>query len=437
MRAFRSILLAVTLVLAPPGFWPPTTGTPAPMAQDQVPSLAPMLERVLPAVVSIAVRGREQEPQEREFQAVGSGVIVDPERGHVITNHHVVEEADEITVALSDGRRFQGKKIGADPGTDIAIIQVPTEHLVGLPLGDSDLLKVGDYVVAVGNSFGLGQTVTSGIVSALGRTGLGIEGYGSFIQTDASINPGNSGGALVNLRGELIGINSVIVVPSGGSDGVGFAIPINMARQVMAQLIAHGKVSRGQLGIRIQDLTPELIAALKIDVHEGSLIADVTPESPADRAGLEIADVITRVNGEKVRNSAELRNMIALLSLGSKVVIDVLRKGRAMQVIAGLTEAMPKELEVPGSIPALSGVTLGTIEPGSRLYGHAEGAVVLAVKGDSRAAGAGLRPGDVIVSVNQKPVMSPREVVDAAGEVKGTLLLQVIRDGTGLFIAVG
>jgi serine protease Do/serine protease DegQ len=355
----------------------------------------------------------------------------------VITNHHVVEEADEITVALSDGRRFQGKKIGADPGTDIAVVQIPTEDLVGLPLGDSDLLKVGDYVVAVGNSFGLGQTVTSGIVSALGRTGLGIEGYGSFIQTDASINPGNSGGALVNLRGELIGINSVIVVPSGGNDGIGFAIPINMARQVMAQLIAHGKVSRGQLGIRIQDLTPELIAALKIDVHEGSLIADVTPESPADRAGLEIADVITRVNGEKIRNSAELRNMIALLPVGSKVVIDVLRKGRAMQAIASLAEAMPEELEVPGSIPALSGVTLGTIEPGSRLYGHAEGAVVLAVKEDSRAAGAGLRPGDVIVSVNQKPVMSPREVVDAAGEVKGTLLLQVIRDGSGLFIAVG
>src|SRR3546814_416043 len=288
-------------------------------------------------------------------------------------NHHVVEEADEITVALSDGRRLQGRKIGADPGTDIAVVQVPTDDLVGLPLGDSDLLKVGDYVVAVGNSFGLGQTVTSGIVSALGRTGLGIEGYGSFIQTDASINPGDSGGALVNLRGELIGINSVIVVPSGGNDGIGFAIPINMARQVMAQLIAHGKVSRGQLGIRIQDLTPELIAALKIDVQEGSLIADVTPESPADRAGLEIADVITCVNGERIRNSAELTNMIALLSVGSKVVIDVLRKGTAWRATASLAADMAKGLEPTGSIPAASGVTLGTIEPGSRLYGHAQG----------------------------------------------------------------
>ncbi|MDH3236401.1 MAG: DegQ family serine endoprotease [Alphaproteobacteria bacterium] len=428
------------------------------MAQGDVPSLAPMLEKVLPGVVSIAVHGRlpaeenpllsdpffrrffgvpeQQQPQEREFQAAGSGVVVDPARGYVITNNHVVEKADEITVILSDGRRLQATKVGTDPATDVAVIRIPADGLSGLPLGDSDKLRVGDYVVAVGNPFGLEQTVTSGIVSALGRTGLGIEGYESFIQTDASINPGNSGGALVNLRGELVGINSAIIGPSGGNVGIGFAIPINMARQVMEQLVAHGKVSRGQLGVRIQDLTPELAKALQIDVREGALVATVIAKSPAEDAGLQAGDVITAVNSQRVRNAADLRNRIGLLPVGSQVQLDTLRKGASRRVVARLAEAVPEKLAVPEKVAALAGVTLGAIEPGSPLYGHAEGAVILDVKAGSRAARAGLRAGDAIVGVNQQPVKSPEDVIRIASEADGELLLQVVRDGSALFIVI-
>jgi len=434
-------------------------GTPPATAQGEMPSLAPMLEKVLPGVVSIAVRGRvpaeqnpllsdpffrrffglpeHQQPQEREFQAAGSGVVVDPARGYVVTNNHVVEKADEITVILSDGRRLQAKKVGTDPATDVAVVRIPAEGLTGLVLGDSDKLRVGDYVVAVGNPFGLEQTVTSGIVSALGRTGLGIEGYENFIQTDASINPGNSGGALVNLRGELVGINSAIIGPSGGNVGIGFAIPINMVRQVMNQLIAHGKVSRGQLGIRIQDLTPDLAKALEIDAREGALVADVMAKSPAKKSGLQAGDVITAVNGERVRNAAGLRNKIGLLPVGSQVRLDIIRKGRSKQLSARLAAAVPEKLTVPAKVPALSGVTLGPIEPGSPLYGRAQGAVILEIKKDSPAARAGLRPGDAIVGVNQQPVASPQDVVRIASEVKGRLLLQIMRGDTVLFVVIG
>lgn len=434
---------------------------PPPTVQGVLPSLHPMLERVLPGVVSIAVRGHvpvrenpllsdpffrrffglpeQQQPQEkqREFQAAGSGVIVDAEKGYVITNNHVIEKADEITVILSDGRQVQAKKIGTDPATDVAVVQIPAKGLTGLVLGDSDNLKVGDYVVAVGNPFGLEQTVTSGIVSALGRTGLGIEGYENFIQTDASINPGNSGGALVNLRGELVGINSAIIGPSGGNVGIGFAIPINMARQVMEQLIAHGKVSRGQLGIRIQDLTPSLAKAFKLETLEGALIAKVISKSPAEKAGLEAGDVITGVNGKPVRNSADLRNQIGLLPVGTEVQLDIIHKGKSEHVTARLAEAVPEKLEVPATIPALTGVTLGAIEPGSPLYGRAEGAVVLDVGRGSKAARAGLRPGDAIIGVNQVPVKSPEDVVRIASQSKGELLLQIIRNGSELFIVIG
>ena len=436
-----------------------SAGTPPSMAQGEMPSLAPMLETVLPGVVSIAVRGHvpaEQNPllsdpffrrffgfpegdqaPEQEFQAAGSGVVVDPARGYVVTNNHVVEKADQITVVLSDGRHFDAKKIGTDPETDIAVVQIPSEGLHGLRLGDSSKLRVGDYVVAVGNPFGLEQTVTSGIVSALGRTGLGIEGYESFIQTDASINPGNSGGALVNLRGELIGINSAIIGPAGGNVGIGFAIPINMVRQVMEQLIAHGKVRRGQLGVTIQDLTPELANALGLSMQEGALVAQVLPGSPAENAGIEAGDVVVAINGEKIRSSSELRNKIGLMAVDSEVTIDLLRKGAARQVKVRLTEATPTTVEVPADVPALAGVSLGVIDPQSPLYGRVEGAVVLDLERGSKAAIAGLRPGDTIVAVNQRPVRSPEDVVRAARAVQGRLLLQIIRDSSAFFIVIG
>jgi serine protease Do/serine protease DegQ len=298
-------------------------------------------------------------------------------------------------------------------------------------------MHVGDYVVAVGNPFGLEQTVTSGIVSALGRTGLGIEGYESFIQTDASINPGNSGGALVNLRGELIGINSAIIGPSGGNVGIGFAIPINMARKVMEQLIAHGKVSRGQLGVQIQDLTPDLAKALDIDAHEGVVVASVVAKSPAEKAGLKAGDVIAAVDGERVRNSADLRNKIALLPVGSRVELAVIRDGARKSVAVKLAEATPGTAEVQADEGKLAGVTLGPIEPGSKLYGHVRGVLVLEVEQGSAAAGAGLLAGDAIVAVDREPVTSPGEVIAKAQKTSGTLLLQVVRDGNMFFIAIG
>jgi serine protease Do/serine protease DegQ len=327
---------------------------------EEVQSLAPVLKGVLPGVVNIAVRGTvpvkdnplyrdpflrrffdlPERPPEREFQSAGSGVIVDAERGYVLTNNHVIAQADEITVGLKDGRRLQAKLRGADPEADIALLEIPAEGLVAVPMGDSGALEVGDFVVAVGNPFGLGQTVTSGIVSALGRSGLGIEGYEDFIQTDAAINPGNSGGALIDLRGRLIGINTAIVGPSGGNVGIGFAIPANMARKITEQLATYGSVKRGQLGVMIQDLTPDLAEAFNLDVSGGAVIANVLPSSSADRAGLERGDVIVAVDGATIRNAAQLRNKIGLLRLGETVELEVVRKGKTTTVTAKIGARM-------------------------------------------------------------------------------------------------
>src|SRR5689334_22309391 len=301
-------------------------GIPPVTVDGKVPTLAPLLEQVTPAVVNIAVLSRSperdnpmlQDPffrrffglpeQSRPQISAGSGVIVDARSGFVLTNHHVVKDAEQISVTLKDGRRLQGKLVGSDAATDIALLKVEGDNLKSLPLGDSDALRVGDYVMAIGNPFGLGQTVTSGIVSALGRTGLNIEGYEDFIQTDASINPGNSGGALVSLRGELIGINTAIIGPSGGNVGIGFAIPSNMARSVMAQLVKFGEVRRGRIGLTTQDLTAELAKSLAVPptLLRGAVVVEVVKGSPADKAGLRAGDVITAVNGRAVRGSPDL-----------------------------------------------------------------------------------------------------------------------------------
>ncbi|MDA8108543.1 MAG: trypsin-like peptidase domain-containing protein, partial [Betaproteobacteria bacterium] len=297
-----------------------------PMAQGPggVPTLAPLLERVTPAVVNIAVLQKSpeednpllQDPFFRRFfglpessqpqMAAGSGVIVDAKNGYVLTNRHVIKDATQVMITLKDNRRFPARVIGSDAGTDIAVLQIKAEHLSALPFGDSDALRVGDFVVAIGNPFGIGQTVTSGIVSALGRSGLSPEGYEDFIQTDAPINPGNSGGALVDLRGELVGINSAIIGPSGGNVGIGFAVPSNMAHAVMEQLIRFGKVKRGRLGISMKDLTPELARTLGVTAEEGAVIAEVQNDSPAARAGLQPGDVVVAIDGRPVRSAAEL-----------------------------------------------------------------------------------------------------------------------------------
>ncbi|HZE46793.1 MAG TPA: Do family serine endopeptidase [Xanthobacteraceae bacterium] len=313
-----------------------------------VPSLAPMLARVTPGVVNIAVRGKvraenpllqdpffrrffnlpqRQQTEERETQATGSGVIVDAAQGYVLTNGHVVDNATRIEVTTKDNRRFTAKLVGRDTETDVALLQIPSQNLVAVPIGDSDRLQVGDFVLAVGNPFGLGQTVTSGIVSALGRSGLGIEGYEDFIQTDASINPGNSGGPLVNLLGQVVGINTAILAPGGGNIGIGFAVPVNMARRVMDEIVRYGEVKRGRIGVAIQDLTPELAQAMNTKQTNGAVIARVESGSAAEQAGLHSGDLVVAVNGTVVRSGTQLRNMIGLSRIGDQVTLTVDRRG--------------------------------------------------------------------------------------------------------------
>ena len=311
-----------------------------------VPSLAPMLNEVTPGVVNIAVRGREAavadnpllkdpffrrffnlpEQRERRTLATGSGVIVDAAQGYVLTNNHVVENAESIEVTTKDNRHFAAKLVGRDEGTDIAVLKITGNHLTAVPFGDSDRLQVGDFVVAIGNPFGLGQTVTSGIVSALGRS-LGIEGYEDFIQTDASINPGNSGGPLVDLRGRLVGINTAILAPGGGNIGIGFAVPINMARNAMEQIVRTGGVKRGRIGVTIQDLTPELAASLGARHSEGAVISGVEASSSADRAGLRPGDIIVAVDGTPVRGASQLRNRLGFAPVNNQIALTVERGG--------------------------------------------------------------------------------------------------------------
>jgi serine protease DegQ len=300
---------------------PVAAGVPIIGPDGQVPSLAPLLKGVTPSVVNIAVMGKTSS----EPEIAGSGVIVDAKAGYVLTNHHVIAHADRIVVTLKDNRKLDATLVGSDPDTDIALLKIAAHNLTALPLGDADRLEVGDFVLAIGNPFGLGQAVTSGIVSALGRTGLGLESYENFIQTDASINPGNSGGALINLRGELVGINTAIFTPGGGNVGVGFAVPINMAESVMKQLVANGEGHRGRLGVQVKDLTPELAETMGVAAQQGAVVDFVDVLSPAQRAGIALGDVILAVDGEPVHSAADLRNRVGLTQIGHKIQLTLLR----------------------------------------------------------------------------------------------------------------
>ena len=450
MTIKRTVLSATVLAisLALTVSFPAEAGLPAVVDQQALPSLAPMLERATPAVVNIATENRvasrrnplledpvfrhffnipdQPQPRERKAQSVGSGVVVDAKRGYVITNHHVVDGADTITVTLRDGRKLNAKVIGSDSQSDVAVIQIPGGNLTALPLADSDQLRVGDFVVAVGNPFGLGQTVTSGIVSALGRTGLGIQGYEDFIQTDASINPGNSGGALVNLRGELVGINTAIIAPGGGNVGIGFAIPANMAARLMNQIVAHGSVKRGQLGVSVQDLTPDLARAFNIPASQGAVIAEVSPRSAAARAGLREGDVVLSINGRPVRDGSALRNAIGLLEVGEAVRLDILRDGKPLTLDAKVGEYAPARAEGEMIDPRLAGATLEEIGVNSPLAGKVQGVLIAELESRSPAARAGLRQGDVILAVNQQRVASPADLrpLIAAGDA---LLINLLR----------
>jgi Do/DeqQ family serine protease len=418
---------------------------PAAVGGQPLPSLAPMLAEVTPAVVNIAVVARSPElnplfadPFFRRFfdlpdqpprgeQSAGSGVIVDAARGLVITNHHVVKDAQEIFVGLKDRRVLKAQVIGVDPGTDVAVLRIPAERLTAATWGDSETLKVGDFVVAIGNPFGLGQTVTSGIVSALGRTGLNIEGYEEFIQTDASINPGNSGGALVNLRGELVGINTAIIGPAGGNVGIGFAVPAHMARTVMDQILRFGEVRRGKLGVSTQDLTPDLAAKLGVPVTEGAVIAQVERGSAAERAGLRARDVVTSVNERAIRSSSELRNRVGLVPVGEEVELGLLREGRPLRVRARVGELYQVTQVTGKTIPQLAGARVANVEPGMPMHGHIEAVVVAAVEQGTAAFRNGLRPGDLILGVNRVRVRSVDELIGAMRSAERPVRLALLR----------
>jgi len=394
---------------------------PAQAGETPVPSLAPMLKRATPAVVNVATRGTVTQqnplandpffrrffdipngPVEREVQAAGSGVIVDAKNGYIVTNAHVIENAKEITVQLLDNRSLTAKVIGADAGSDIAVLQVQASNLTEIPIADSDLLEVGDFVVAIGNPFGLGHTVTSGIISALGRSGINPEGYEDFVQTDASINPGNSGGALVNLGGQLVGINSAIISRTGGNIGIGFAIPSNMMRNVMQQLIKYGEVRRGVLGVNIQTLTPDIAESLGLANTQGALVSQVVDGSAAEKAGIKAGDVITAVNGKPVKDAAALRNSIGLLHIGDKVDVSLVRDGKPRRVTATIGEPdAAQAAAAAGMHEGLEGADL-VDAPGG-------GVLVRSVANGSPAAQRGLRANDVILAVGRNKVANLAE----------------------------
>ncbi|HYX64372.1 MAG TPA: Do family serine endopeptidase [Burkholderiales bacterium] len=398
--------------------------------RDGMATLAPILEKVTPAVVNIAVLQKSPEeqnpllrdpffrrffgvPEQQEPQvAAGSGVIVDAKNGYVVTNAHVVKDAEQIQVTLKDNRRLPAKLVGTDPGTDIALVKVEPARLAELKWGDSDSLQVGDFVVAIGNPFGIGQTATSGIVSALGRSGLSVEGYEHFIQTDASINPGNSGGALVNLRGELVGINSAIIAPSGGNIGIGFAVPSVLARAVMEQLIRYGEVRRGRLGITMQD---------SVGGTEGAVIVDVQPDSPAAAAGLHKGDVVTALNGHPVRGAAELRARLGVVPVGETVELRVQEKGETRVLKARVAEVERSAAAGGQAIPELPGAALQEVSRGKE-----RGVQVVDLQSGSLALSAGLRQGDVIVGVNQRRIST---IADLSKRLRasGRISLNVVR----------
>ena len=434
---------------------------PAQVDGKDLPTLAPMLERVTPAVVNISVLGETQvrnslfndpffrrffelpqhRPQTRQSSSLGSGVVVDSANGYVLSNHHVIENAQQIIVAFKDGRRLEAELIGSDPRTDVAVLQIAAEGLTAVPMSDSDALRVGDFAVAIGNPFGLGQTVTSGIVSALGRSGLGLSGQGNrqnfeeFIQTDAAINVGNSGGALVNLRGELIGINTAILSPNrGGNVGIGFAIPTNMARAVMQQLITHGEIRRGYFGVVIQTLGPDLAEAVGTDLRQGVIIADVEQGSPADKAGARVHDIVTHVNGHAVKNATELRNRIGLLNIGDSVTLEVRRGDDTLTLSAEISGDNPAAVDGEQLERGLAGTTLAD-SPAERAAA-APGVLVTNVERGSPAMRAGLEAGDVILAINRHRVTGIADAREVLRRRPNRLVLNVQRGRSAFFLVL-
>lgn len=462
---FTQLLTAVTFLLLTTQAQAISTAA----LKQGIPSLAPMLEQVTPAVVSIRVSremprsGRylydpetlpegvrrffEQQLPDVDEQTrrpyamgAGSGVIVDAAEGLIVTNHHVVVDAAEISVRLSDNRTLDAKLLGSDPGTDIALLQVTAEDLIGIDFADIDTVAVGDYVVAIGNPFGIGQTVTSGIVSALGRAGINNDNYEDFIQTDAAINVGNSGGALVDMEGNLIGINTAIISGSGGSNGIGFAVPADMVSTVMAHLERDGEVRRGLLGVTIADATPDIVAALDVDVEHGAVVTSVMPDSAAEKAGVQVSDVIVEIDGYTVQGSRELRNRVGLMLQDQEVNLVLYRDGERESLTAriggatGRSVAQSPEQSVPNQF---RGARLENVENDNQYVN--QGVEVVSLSDQGAAFGAGLRSGDVIVEVNRQPVadlqafnaLMAESEADSNGRVAA---LTVVREGRRMLL---
>ena len=407
-----------------------------------------MLEKTVPAVVNISTAHEEvvrtgplfrdpffqhffglpgQRSRKRVRRGLGTGVILDTEKGYVVTNHHLIARADDITVALSNGREFKAELIGSDSETDVAMLRIEADGLTSLPFADSEQLRVGDFVVAIGNPFGLGQTVTSGIVSALGRSGVFDNyGYEDFIQTDASINPGNSGGALVNLRGELIGINTAILSRSGGNIGIGFAIPIHMVRQVADQLIEHGQVQRGQLGVQAQAMTPELAEAFGIEHTEGVVITEVVEDSPADLAGIVPGDILLRIDSEDIRDVKDMRNVLGLLRAGHEVEIKLLR-GHETVIVRAATATL--RIDGANLHSAMTGLILSTQRDAGTSF-----VAIVKVESGYPAEQAGIQVGDRLRSVNRRAIKSVEEIRTVIDQDAAQVLLQIQRGARSQFI---
>ena len=450
MNLIRACLAACAFAIAAPAF----ATLPAEVDGQPLPTLAPMLERTTLAVVNVSSKTRVQVrnpffddpffrrffdmpdvPQERVQQSLGSGVIVDAARGLVLTNNHVIERADEVTVTLHDGRTLNAEVIGRDPDTDVAVVRIPAESLTALALADSDRLRVGDFVVAIGNPFGLGQAVTSGIVSALGRSGLRGLGYQNFIQTDASINPGNSGGALVNLRGELVGINTAIFSPSGGNIGIGFAIPSNLARNVMNQLMAFGEVKRGSLGVQAQDLDARLARALGLDEGRGAVVTQVVPDSPADKAKLQAGDVITKIDGKPVASADELANIEGLLPIGKALTVEFLRENGLRSTELTLIASSAQQLAGEKLDPRLAGARFGELSQREKQAGIS-GIKVLSVADGSVAARNGLAAGDIIFGVNRYEVENLAALSKLLGQQPRQILFSLYRGRRAYYLPI-
>ncbi len=433
MTKIRTLCAGLLLVLAAPGL----AALPVVADGETVPSLAPLVERVSPAVVNIRVSqtvttrspfGNEELRRffgfpdmpggSQEVASAGSGVIIDAGRGYILTNHHVVENAEEIQVSLISGDILGAEVVGSDAATDIALLKVEADDLVDMPIGDSEAVRVGDFVLAIGNPFGLGHTVTSGIVSALGRTGISRNGYEDFIQTDASINPGNSGGALVNMRGELVGINSAIISRSGGNVGIGFAVPTEIASSIMRQILDFGEVRRGLLGVTIQAIDAEVAEALNAAVDRGALITEIVPGSAADESGLQVDDIIVGVDDKKITDAAELRNTIGLRGSGEEVTIQYIRNGKERTTTAKLGQQQVVRSAGNDIHPGLEGAQFAASTATST-----GGVDVTSVEPGSPAAQRGLRSGDIITAVNRRPVRNLQQLREIASNNRILFLL--------------